>query len=74
MKLVVMERWFATVKQPIKRNVFVLFYLLRNHLGLDPYELIGNPNLKLEINNQIDVSFLWNFAQITHSTNVFFPT
>lgn len=28
-------------------------------VGQDPFELIGNPNLKSEINNQIDLSFEW---------------
>jgi iron complex outermembrane receptor protein len=31
-------------------------------VGLDPYEMLGNPNIKPEINNQIDFTFQWNRA------------
>lgn len=29
-------------------------------VGQDPYEMIGNPQLKPEVNNQIDLTFEWN--------------
>lgn len=28
-------------------------------VGQDPYEMIGNPNLKPEVNNQLDLTFAW---------------
>jgi iron complex outermembrane receptor protein len=31
-------------------------------VGLDPYEMLGNPNIKPETNNQVDLTFLWNRA------------
>lgn len=31
-------------------------------VGLDPYEMLGNPNVKPEINNQIDLTFQWKRA------------
>lgn len=33
-------------------------------VGLDPFELLGNPQLDPEVNNQLDVTFEWN---TTHS-------
>lgn len=37
-----------------------------NHftIGVDPYEYVGNPNLKAEINNQIEWSFIKKFETI----------
>lgn len=35
-------------------------------IGLDPYEMLGNPQLKPEVNNQVDISFNWD----SKSTNV----
>ncbi|HCD52596.1 MAG TPA: TonB-dependent receptor, partial [Balneolaceae bacterium] len=29
-------------------------------VGVDPYEMIGDPNIALEVNNQIDLIFDWN--------------
>ena len=29
-------------------------------VGLDPYEMLGNPQLEAEINNQADLTFEWN--------------
>ncbi len=31
-------------------------------VGLDPYEMLGNPQIKPEINNQIDLTFEWKRA------------
>jgi len=45
-----------------------------NHftVGVDPYEYVGNPNLKPEINNQIEVSFLKRFETIEIGASVFY--
>ena len=44
-----------------------------NHftVGVDPYEYVGNPNLKPEINNQIELSFLKKFETIEIGGSVF---
>lgn len=44
-----------------------------NHftVGVDPYEYVGNPNLKPEINTQIELSFLKKFKTIEIGANVF---
>lgn len=44
-----------------------------NHftVGVDPYEYVGNPNLKPEINNQIELSFLKKFETIEIGASVF---
>jgi len=44
-----------------------------NHftVGVDPYEYVGNPNLKAEINNQIELSFLKKFETIEIGASVF---
>jgi len=45
-----------------------------NHftVGFDPYEYVGNPFLKPEINNQIEVSVLKNFNRIQIGASVFY--
>ncbi|HFS67789.1 MAG TPA: TonB-dependent receptor [Flavobacteriia bacterium] len=45
-----------------------------NHfsIGVDPYEYIGNPNLKPEINNQVELSFQKQFSQIELGGSVFY--
>jgi len=44
-----------------------------NHfnVGVDPYEYVGNPNLKPEINNQIELSFLKKFETFEIGASVF---
>lgn len=44
-----------------------------NHftIGVDPYEYVGNPNLKAEINNQIELSFSKKFETIEVGATVF---
>jgi len=44
-----------------------------NHftVGVDPYEYVGNPKLKPEINNQIELSFLKKFETIEIGASVF---
>lgn len=45
-----------------------------NHfsVGVDPYEYVGNPNLKSEINNQIEMSFHKKYNQIEVGASVFY--
>ena len=45
-----------------------------NHfsIGVDPYEYIGNPNLKPEINNQVELSYQKQFTQIEIGTSLFY--
>ena len=40
-------------------------------VGQDPFELLGNPNLDPEINNQLDFTFQWNTTQTNVSDDVF---
>lgn len=40
-------------------------------VGLDPYELVGNPILKPEVNHQIDFTFQYRRQQITINADVF---
>ncbi|GGK56453.1 MULTISPECIES: TonB-dependent receptor domain-containing protein [Flavobacteriaceae] len=44
-----------------------------NHfaVGVDPYEYVGNPNLKPEINNQIELSIVKKFETIEIGASVF---
>ncbi|UMB60601.1 TonB-dependent receptor [Lutibacter sp. A80] len=46
-------------------------YINHFNVGVDPYEYVGNPNLKPEINNQIELSFLKNFETIQIGASVF---
>ncbi|AMC12070.1 hypothetical protein Lupro_12720 [Lutibacter profundi] len=39
-------------------------YINHFNVGVDPYEYVGNPNLKPEVNNQIELSFFKNFKNI----------
>ncbi len=45
-----------------------------NHfsIGVDPYEYIGNPNLKPEINNQVELSYQKQFTNIEIGTSLFY--
>ncbi len=46
-------------------------YINHFNVGVDPYEYVGNPNLKPEVNNQIELSFLKNFETITIGATFF---
>ena len=47
-------------------------YINHFSIGIDPYEYIGNPNLKPEINNQIEFSFQKKFTQIEIGGSLFY--
>ncbi|MAE83263.1 MAG: TonB-dependent receptor [Flammeovirgaceae bacterium] len=40
-------------------------------VGQDPYEVVGNPNINPEINNQIDLTFEWNASTTAIDIDVF---
>ncbi len=40
-------------------------------VGQDPYELLGNPQLDPEVNNQLDLSFKWNKTNTSLSVDLF---
>ncbi|SNR61561.1 TonB-dependent receptor [Lutibacter flavus] len=46
-------------------------YINHFSVGVDPYEYVGNPNLKPEVNNQIELSFLKKFETIEVGAAVF---
>ncbi|MBL4939949.1 MAG: TonB-dependent receptor [Lutibacter sp.] len=46
-------------------------YINHFNVGVDPYEYVGNPNLKPEINNQIELSFSKKFETIELGASVF---
>ncbi len=46
-------------------------YINHFNIGVDPYEYVGNPNLKPEINNQIELSFIKKFETIEIGATVF---
>ena len=46
-------------------------YINHFNVGVDPYEYVGNPNLKPEINNQIELSFNKKFKTIELGASFF---
>jgi iron complex outermembrane receptor protein len=40
-------------------------------VGLDPYEMLGNPALKPEVNHQLDVITTWNSSRFRAEINLF---
>ena len=46
-------------------------YINHFNVGVDPYEYVGNPSLKPEINNQIELSFIKKFETIEIGASVF---
>lgn len=40
-------------------------------VGQDPYELVGNPELNPEVNNQLDVTFQWNTEKSALNIDLF---
>ncbi len=40
-------------------------------VGNDPYEMLGNPNLSAEVNNQLDITVEWGTGQTALSFDVF---
>lgn len=46
-------------------------YINQFPVGLDPYEMLGNPDLKPEVNNQLDLVFQYQSTQTTISANIF---
>lgn len=47
-------------------------YINHFSVGTDPYEYVGNPYLKPEINNQIELSFMKSFESIEFGASVFY--
>jgi iron complex outermembrane receptor protein len=47
-------------------------YINHFNIGIDPYEYVGNPNLKPEINNQIEVSFKKSYNKFKWGGSVFY--
>ena len=47
-------------------------YINHFNVGVDPYEYVGNPNLKPEVNTQIELSFVKNFNSIEVGASVFY--
>lgn len=47
-------------------------YINHFSVGVDPYEYVGNPNLKPEVNTQIELSFVKNFKTIEIGAAVFY--
>ncbi len=41
-------------------------------IGLDPYEVVGNPNVKQEVNNQLDLQINFNSEVLDFKINPFF--
>lgn len=46
-------------------------YINQFPIGLDPYEMLGNPDLDPEVNNQLDVVFQYQSAHSHISVNLF---
>ncbi|NLP56749.1 TonB-dependent receptor domain-containing protein [Lutibacter sp. B1] len=46
-------------------------YINHFSIGVDPYEYVGNPNLKPEVNNQLELSFLKKFETIEVGASIF---
>lgn len=47
-------------------------YINHFNIGVDPYEYIGNPNLKPEINNQVELSYQKQFTKIEIGSSLFY--
>ena len=47
-------------------------YINHFSVGVDPYEYVGNPNLKPETNNQVEISFKREFKAIEVGASVFY--
>lgn len=46
-------------------------YINKFSIGQDPYELIGNPDLNAEVNNQLDLTFEWKTAKSLFNIDFF---
>ena len=46
-------------------------YINRFTIGLDPYELIGNPLLSPEVNNQLDLTLEWKTRKAAINVDIF---
>ncbi len=46
-------------------------YINKFSIGQDPYEMLGNPDLKPEVNNQVDLTFEWKTAKSNFSVDIF---
>ena len=40
-------------------------------VGQDPYEMVGNPQLDAEVNNQVDLTFDWSMVKTSFNVDVF---
>lgn len=47
-------------------------YINHFNIGIDPYEYVGNPNLKPEINNQLELSFKKSYNKLNIGGSVFY--
>jgi iron complex outermembrane receptor protein len=60
--------WLARVKRSGSITERFINYF---PVGVDPYEMLGNPDLAPETNNQVDLVFGFNKAKITAEVNLF---
>ncbi len=63
-----MSLWLARVQ---RSPSIIERYINGFPVGNDSYELIGNPGLKAEVNNQMDVTMKWITTQTSLELNVF---
>ncbi len=55
----------------VKTASMIERYINHFNVGVDPYEYVGNPNLKPEVNNQIEWSFSKNLSHFKLSGTVY---
>lgn len=65
-------QWQIALGRGMRTASMIERYINHFGVGADPYEYVGNPYLKPEINNQIELSFKKEFNQVEVGANVFY--
>ncbi|PCI32383.1 MAG: TonB-dependent receptor [Flavobacteriaceae bacterium] len=65
-------QWQLSLGRGVRTASMIERYINHFNVGFDPYEYVGNPNLKPEINNQIEFSVFKQFSKVQLGASVFY--
>jgi len=65
-------QWQVSLGRGVRTASMIERYINHFNVGFDPYEYVGNPNLKPEVNNQIEFAVIKQFETIQIGASVFY--
>ncbi len=65
-------QWQLSLGRGVRTASMIERYINHFSVGFDPYEYVGNPNLKPEVNNQVEFSVSKQFSTVQLGASVFY--